>query len=145
MALAGKSGSVKFSSSTGGTPAVVGDLRSWTVNVSADMFDIATFGSSGWREYQPNLNGAAGNVAGYWNVGGSTWGSTTMRAMQDHILGQSTDPATLELHVDGDLNGYKGSAYVTGISPSAAVDGIVEFNADFTFTGAVSYSTALTA
>jgi predicted secreted protein len=139
MALAGKSGSVKYSSSTGGTPALVGDLRSWTLNVSADMFDIATFGSSGWREYQPNLNGAQGNVSGYWNVEGST----TMKAMQAHLLAQSTTPSNLELVVDGNGNGYTGEAYVTGISPSAAVDGIVEFNADFTFTGSVAYSTTI--
>ena len=61
MALAGKGGSVKFSSSTGGTPALVADLREWNLNVSADMFDIATFGSSGWREFQPNLNGISKN------------------------------------------------------------------------------------
>ena len=89
MALAGKGGSVKFTSSTGGTPALVGDLREWTLNVEADMFDIATFGSSGWREFQPNLNGASGTVSGYWNVEGST----TMKAMQTHLLSQSTDAA----------------------------------------------------
>lgn len=140
MALAGKGGAVKFSSSTGGTPALVGDLRSWTLNVSADQFEISTFGSSGWREFQPNLNGAQGSVSGYWNVENST----TMKAIQAHILGQSTDPATLDLLVQsGEGNGYTGSAHVTGISPTAAVDGIVEFNADFTYTGAVSYSTTL--
>jgi predicted secreted protein len=140
MALAGKSGAVKFSSSTGGTPAVVGDLRSWSLNVDADMFEISTFGSAGWREFQPNLNGASGSVSGYWNV----QNSTSMKAIQSHILSQSTDAAEIELHVDGNNNGYKGDCWITSISPSAAVDGIVEFNADFTFDGAVSYSTTLT-
>lgn len=140
MALAGKGGSVKFSSSTGGTPALVADLRSWTLNVSADQFEISSFGSSGWREFQPNLTGAQGNVAGYWNVESST----TMKAIQAHILSQSTDPATLDLLVSNtDGNGYTGSAHVTGISPGAAVDNVVEFSADFTYTGAVSYSTTL--
>jgi predicted secreted protein len=140
MALAGKGGSVKFSSSTGGAPALVADLREWNLNVSADMFDIATFGSSGWREFQPNLNGAQGSVSGYWNVENST----TMKGIQTHILNQDTSPAKLNLLVDNSGgNGYTGSAFVTGISPSAAVDGIVEFNADFTYTGAVAYSTTL--
>lgn len=140
MALAGKGGSVKFSSSTGGTPALVGDLREWTMNVEADMFEISTFGSSGWKQFQPNLNGAQGTVSGYWNVENST----TMKAMQDHILTQSTDPATLDLLVaNTEANGYTGSAWVTGIQPQAAVDGIVAFNANVTFDGAVSYSTTL--
>lgn len=140
MALAGKGGSVKFSSSTGGTPALVGDLREWSLNVEADMFEISTFGSSGWKQFQPNLNGASGSVTGYWNVEAST----TMKAMQDHLLSQSTDPATLDLLVDNtNANGYTGSAWVTGISPGAAVDGIVPFSASITYDGAVSYSTTL--
>ena len=140
MALAGKGGSVKFSSSTGGTPALVADLREWSLNVEADMFEISTFGSSGWKQFQPNLNGAGGTISGYWNVEGST----TMKAIQTHILDQSTDPATLDLLVNNtELNGYTGSAWITGIQPQAAVDGIVAFNANITYDGAVSYSTTL--
>lgn len=140
MALAGKGGSVKFSSSTGGTPALVGDLREWTLNVEADMFEISTFGSSGWKQFQPNLNGAQGSISGYWNV----QGSTTMKAVQTHILSQSTDPATLSLLVHNtEGNGYTGSAWITGIQPQAAVDGIVSFSANITYDGAVAYSTIL--
>jgi len=140
MALAGKGGSVKFSSSTGGTPALVADLREWSLNVEADMFEISTFGSSGWKQFQPNLNGAGGTISGYWNVEGST----TMKAIQSHILDQSTDPATLDLLVSqSEQNGYTGSAWITGIQPQAAVDGIVAFNANITYDGAVAYSTTL--
>lgn len=140
MPLAGRGGSVKFSSSTGGTPALVADLREWTLNVEAENFEVSTFGSSGWREFQPNLNGASGSLSGYWNV----MSSTTMRAMQTQILSQSTDPATLDLLVDSaNGNGYTGSAWITSISPGASVDAIVPFNANFTFNGAVAYSTTL--
>lgn len=140
MPLAGRGGSVKFSSSTGGTPALVGDCREWTLNIEAENFEVSTFGSSGWREFQPNLNGASGTINGYWNV----QGSTSMKAIQSHILSQSTDPATLDLLVDNaNGNGYTGSAWITSISPGASVDSIVQFNANFTFNGAVTYSTTL--
>lgn len=140
MALAGRGGSVKFSSSTGGTPALVGDLREWSLNVEADMFEISTFGSSGWKNFQPNLNGASGQVSGYWNV----MSSTTMRAMQTHLLSQSTDPAKIQLKVGGSTSwGYTGSVWVTSISPGAAVDSIVPFTANITMHGAVTYSTTL--
>ena len=140
MPLAGRGGAVKFSSSTGGTPALAGDFREWNMNVEADMFEVSTFGSSGWKQFQPNLNGASGTASGYWNVENST----TMKAMQSHLLSQSTDPATVELFVDSaDQNGYTGSAWVTGITPSAAVDAIVPFVMNFTFDGAVTYSTTL--
>src|SRR5690606_1660457 len=96
MPLAGRGGSVKFSSSTGGTPALVGDLREWSLNVEADMFEISTFGSSGWKEFMPNLNGASGSVSGYWNIDSST----AMKAMQAHLLNQSLTPAHIDVLVD---------------------------------------------
>ncbi len=140
MPLAGRGGSVKFSSSTSGTPALVGDMREWTLNVDAEMFEVSTFGSSGWRQFQPNLNGASGTISGYWNI----LGSTSMRAMQDHLLTQSTDPATIELLVsDSDMDGYTASAWISNIQPGAAVDAIVPFTANVTIEGAVAFSTVL--
>jgi hypothetical protein len=140
MPLAGRGGSVKFSSSTGGTPALVGDLREWQLNVEADMFEVSTFGSSGWKQFQPNLNGASGSITGYWNVEAST----TMKAIQAHLLSQSTDPAKISLLVDNTgANGYTASVWVTSIQPSASVDAIVPFSANITMEGAVAYSTTL--
>lgn len=142
MPLAGRGGAVKFSSSTsgGGTPALVGDCREWTLNVEAENFEVSTFGSSGWREFQPNLNGGSGTISGYWNVEGST----TMKAIQTHILQQTTKPAELNLLVSNSSGwGYNGDAWITSISPGASVDNIVQFNANFTFNGAVSFSTDL--
>jgi len=140
MPLAGRGGAVKFSSSTGGTPALVGDFREWSMNVEADMFEVSTFGSSGWKQFQPNLNGASGSFTGYWNVEAST----AMKAIQAHLLSQSTDPATVDLLVDsGGANGYTGSAWITSIAPGASVDSIVPFTGNFTFDGAVAYSTTL--
>lgn len=140
MPLAGRGGSVKFSSSTGGTPALVGDLREWSLNVEADMFEVSTFGSSGWKEFQPNLNGASGSVSGYWNVEAST----TMAAMQAHLLNQSVAPAQLDVLVDNTgANGYTMSVWITSLQPGASVDAIVPFTANFTAHGAVAYSTTL--
>jgi len=140
MPLAGRGGSVKFSSSTGGTPALVGDLREWSLNVEADMFEISTFGSSGWKEFMPNLNGASGSVSGYWNIDSST----AMKAMQAHLLNQSLTPAHIDVLVDDSAgHGYSFDAWITSIQPGASVDAIVPFTANFTASGSVSYSTAL--
>lgn len=141
MPLAGRGGSVAFSSSTGGSPALVADLRSWQLNVSQDAFEVSTFGSSGWREYQPNLNGAQGTISGYWNV----QTSTTMKAIQTQVLAQSTDPSKIQLKVDQtNSNGYTGDVWISSLSLSASVDQIVPFEAQITMHGAVSYSTTLT-
>ena len=140
MPLGGRGGSVKFSSSTGGTPAIQGDLREWTLNVSADMFEVSTFGSSGWKRFQPNLNGAEGSISGYWNV----TGSTVQKAIQTHLLAQSTDPAEIRLLVSNSgAEGYTGDVWVTSLTLGASVDAIVPFTANITMQGPVSYSTAL--
>lgn len=140
MPLAGRAGSVKFSSSTSGSPALQGDMREWTLNVEADMFEVSTFGSSGWKEFQPNLNGAQGQISGYFNVAGST----VQKAIQTHLLSQSTDPAKVSLLVDNtNGNGFTGSAWITGLQVGASVDAIVPFSANITMHGAVSYSTTL--
>jgi len=137
MALAGKSG--KFQFDVGGTPTEVADLREWSLNIDRDLFEISTFGSSGWRDFQQNLNGASGSVSGYWNVENSS----SMKTIQDNILNQSA-AATAEFWVENSSGwGYTAEVFVTSISPSAAVDGIVTFAADLTITGAVTYSTAL--
>ena len=140
MALAGRGGTVKYTSSTSGTPAVAGDLREWTLNVDFDMFEISTFGSSGWKEYQPNLAGAQGNISGYWNI----TGSTQLRALQTKVLGLSNAPGTISFLVDAtEGNGYTGDCWVTNLQLGAAVDNIVPFSAGVTMHGAVSYSTTL--
>lgn len=140
MPLAGRGGSVKFTTSTGGTPALVADLREWNLDVSADMFEVSTFGSSGWKRFQPNLTGAQGSISGYWNI----VSSTSMKAIQNEILSLQTSPSQISLLVDAtNQNGYTGDVWVTSINPSAAVDAIVPFSANITFHGPVAYSTAL--
>ena len=131
MALSGRGGAVKLSTT------LVADLREWNLAVDADLLEISSFGSSGWRVYQKMMTGAAGSASGYWNVESST----TMSDIQDQVLNLST-AAVLKLLVDSTGWGYSGSAFVSSLSPSAAVDGVVEFNFDFTYTGPVAYSTA---
>lgn len=137
MALAGKGGKFQFDVSA--TPTEVADLREWSLNIDRDLFEISTFGSSGWRDFQQNLNGATGSISGYWNVENSS----SMKTIQENLLNQSA-AATAEFWVDAtESNGYTAEVFVTSLSPSAAVDGIVTFAADMTVTGAVSYSTTL--
>lgn len=140
MPLAGRGGSVKFTTSTGGTPTLVADLREWSLNVEADMFEVSVFGSSGWKRFMPNLTGASGTISGYWNI----VSSTSMKAIQNEILSLQTSPSQISLLVDNtNANGYTGDVWVTSISPSAAVDAIVPFSANITLHGPVAYSTTL--
>ena len=140
MALAGRSGTVKYTSSTAGSPALVGDLREWSLNVDFDMFEVSTFGSSGWKEFMPNLAGAQGSISGYWAI----QTSTSERALQTKVLGLSTSPGNISLIVDAtNGNGYNADCWITNLQLGASVDAIVPFTAGVTVHGAPSYSTIL--
>ena len=41
--------------------------REWQLTVNTDAFEVTEFGSSGWREFQPNLAGAQVTMSRYWN------------------------------------------------------------------------------
>lgn len=140
MALSGRGGSVRWTTSTSGTPTLVGDVREWQANVETDMFDVTTFGSSGWRRFMPNMTGAQGSFSGFFAV----QTSTSMRAIMNKVLGLSPTPGTLSLLVDqANGNGFVGDAWVSGLSLGAAVDAIVPFGASFAYHGPVAYSTTL--
>ena len=141
MALAGRGGTVKFSSNENSTsPALVADLREWSLNVDQDMFEVSTFGSSGWKEFMPNLAGAQGSISGYWAI----QTSTSERALQNKVIQLSTSPGKISLLVDAtNGNGYTGKAWITNLQLGASVDAIVPFTAGVTIHGAPSYSTIL--
>jgi hypothetical protein len=41
--------------------------REWTLNVEQEAFEVTEFGSSGWRQFQPNMAGATVTIGRYWN------------------------------------------------------------------------------
>lgn len=49
------------------TASRVAGGREWQLTVDSDAFEVTEFGSSGWREFQPNLNGASVTMSRYWN------------------------------------------------------------------------------
>ncbi len=48
------------------TVSSVAGGREWGLTVEADMFEVSTFGSSGWKQFQPNLAGASVSIGRYW-------------------------------------------------------------------------------
>ena len=138
-------GIVTFASTVSGT--VTGDIewlnvasvaegREWSLNIDRDLFEVSTFDSGGWREFQQNVNGAQASVARYWSTGGGGGGDFFDRINAD------TD-CVLELlpsSTAGDK--YEAYAYITADSIAAAVDGIVSESIDFTIDGPVYYTTS---
>lgn len=48
------------------TATKVAGGREWQLNVESEMFEVTEFGSSGWKQYQPNLNGGTVSISRYW-------------------------------------------------------------------------------
>lgn len=48
------------------TASKVAGGREWNLNVETDMFEVSEFGSSGWRQFQPNMTGASVTISRYW-------------------------------------------------------------------------------
>lgn len=131
-ALSGKSGLVLYK----GVP--VFQINNWSANVNVDMRDHTSFttGTLTWRTVLPGLAGANGSFSGFWDAQGSTAQKDCVNA----VLAGST--GSVLLHADkvgGD--GLSGNIYFSGLTAGAQVDGDVTASFDFTFNGAVSYST----
>jgi predicted secreted protein len=112
------------------TLAKVAGGRQWTLNVDQDMFDITEFGSSGWKQYLPNMAGGQGSISRFWND----------PTFFDYI---NTDQKFLiDLVVNsGEENRYQAFAYVTSDQIATAVDSLVNESVNYTAHGRIYYTT----
>lgn len=130
----GKEGTVKV----GGTPAVIAEVREWSLETTGDTTDSTSINTAqangGWRTFAHTLKGWTGSISCWWDET-DTNGQQTLDA--------GTEIA-LKLYPEGDSSGdtfFSGTAIVTGVNRSAALEGLVEAEFSFTGTGALSETT----
>lgn len=131
-AITGKEGLVEYK----GVP--VFRINNWNVDVQTDMRDHTSFttGTLQWRTIAPGLSGANGTFSGFWDPEGST----AQKDCMDNALAASTGNITLIGNkTQGDS--LTGAVFFSGFSVASAVDGDATADFNFTFNGAVSYST----
>ena len=103
--------------------------REWQINIEADMFEVSEFGSGGWKQFQPNLNGASLTIGKYW----------TDATFFDLL---NTDSKfVVECVVDGSEHRYEGFVRISGDQITTPTDGLVGESISATFDGPVYYST----
>ena len=119
------------------TASNIAGARQWSLNVEQEMFEVSEFGSSGWREFQPNLVGANVSLSRYWNTG-ITAGATD--AFLDLI--DLNAQFLLELEVSN-TNGwkYEGYCYPSQNTIQASVDNIVSEDLNLVVNGQLYFST----
>jgi len=120
--IAGKGGYVIVASTT----AVAG-IRSWTLDLTYDMLETTDFGSSGDKEYIAGLRGWSGTFEGFKDGVPLTTGATVSLALYESSAGGQV---------------WSGQAFLNGIHPNVAVDGIVTYAYDYTGTGSISLATS---
>ena len=127
----GSSGVVKIAAS-GGSAAVVGEVRSYSIDTTADTVEDTVMGDSA-RTYLPSLTSATLSVECYWDDGDA----------QQLVLDEGTD-IDWEIHPTGTGAGekyYSGGGVVTAKTITASFDGMVEASFSVQVSGAVTEST----
>jgi hypothetical protein len=112
------------------TVSQVSGGREWTLNVETDMFEVSEFGSAGWKQFQPNLNGAQASINKYW----------TDPTFYD--LFNTESKFVVELVTDA-TNGwrYEGFVRITSDQVQTPTDGLVGESINLVFDGPVYFST----
>jgi len=128
----GSSGVVKVATS-GGTVAVVGEVRSYTFDGTADTIEDSVMGDSA-RSYKAGLKTNTLTVECYWDEADAPQGILDERASVDFEL-YPTGTGTGETY-------FSGSGVVTSRSITASFDGMVEASFSIQCSGAVTEATA---
>jgi len=129
MAIAtGSSGIVKIGSS-GSNEAAVGQVRSFSIETSADTIESTIMGASS-RAYLQGLSTATVSIEAYWD-----------ETDAGQLLMDERAVVFFEIYPTGDAAGqesYTGSGIVTSKSISAAFDGMVEASFTIQVSGAIA-------
>lgn len=105
--------------------------REWQLNVEADMFEISTFGSGGWKEFLPNLNGATVSIGRYW----------ADSDFMDYLTNDARFVVELvPLAASSTTERYEGFARVASDNISASVDAIVGETINLVIDGQMFYT-----
>ena len=128
----GSEGTVKTAAKDG-TVAAVGEVRSYTLESSAEVIEDTTLGDAD-RTYKVGLKTFTGSLELFFDE------ADTEQSRLD--VGTEIE---FEIYPEGDTTGdiyYAGEAIVTGRTITASFDGMVEMSVTVQGTGALSESTA---
>ncbi len=131
-ALSGTAGSVVYFN---GADTVIGEVREWSLDLSATPIDVTAFGEAAER-YISNINRATGSFSGNLDTGDAVQGSVR----SDYLNGQNV---RLLLFHSGTEYTDAISAHVTGYGPTISVDGKAAISYDFQVTGVLDTSAGL--
>lgn len=114
------------------TVSSVAGGREWQLNVEQDAFDVTEFGSSGWREFMPNMAGATVALTRFWND----------ETFVDYLVaGNPRFAVELQVSQANPTWRYFGFARVANDQVTAGVDAIIGEQVNFQIDGVLYFST----
>ncbi len=133
--------SVKFASVlTGGTVAVIDDVKECSISISTDMRDITNKDSAGWKQILPGLKSATVSATGFLSYDHTT-NFEEFQAAQ--VAGTAFD---IEIRVgsttSADTTGdrvYTCSGFVTSVELSSAFEETQEYTVNFDVNGTITF------
>jgi predicted secreted protein len=118
----------------------IGWVKDWSVDMSRDTIETTHMndGQDGWRTYIYGLGSGTVSVTVCWAMEDKTLAKQGQKALQDAWFA-GKDPVVIKEYVD-DTNFYASYVLVTGVSPTASVDGLVECSFTGQITGRPTYN-----
>ena len=134
--LVGNAGAIKING------AVVAELRSYSVEVTADTIETTNMGDAS-RQYVKGLSAFSGSADVYWDA--THWTGTNN--IDGELFGAvGDDGTTIVIYPSGDVGAtdavWRGNIIVTGYTINGSFDGLIEASISFQGTGALTYDTA---
>lgn len=117
---------------SGATPDLVGEVTAWDFDESAEIIDTTSMGSC-TKKFEVGAAETKGNI--------SCWWDSADTGQANFIVGTTVD---VELYPGGDASGekyYQGTAVITSIKRSGAVNTVVSVTFAFQVNGAMTLST----
>jgi len=125
---------------TGGTPAIILNVTTFSLEETSETLDVTSMSSTGnAREILPTFTAFSGTLDGYWD---NTDAKLNHSSGAEPVI-QAGTTIDFELYPEGEGTGnlyYNGTAIITSVSRSASFDGAVEYSIAFEGTGPLSYS-----
>ena len=117
---------------TGGTPATIGELLSWTVTMTTDAVDTTSMGDTA-RTFQKGLSAGTASMSLYLDPDSAV--------QQDLLQGDTIDAEFFMEGTDSGATKYTGSFIVTSVERGTTLDGIATLNTELQLTGALTIGT----
>lgn len=112
--------------------------KGWSLSVNLDMADASRVGQD-WKEALPGQAGWNGSFEVYFVAG-----NTEQKAFFDNIVAATpgTKLTDVKFLLDADTNAFTGNIFITGLSVSANMGGIVTATINFQGDGALTLTDA---